>query len=203
MKMTQVPWWEVLSHEFPPSPPVPQCLFRTSPWGRLSGAPPFRTSSCLTARLCPFQCRRPFRHARSLHPSTSSRHTGMNSASALFTTLMLSPDSFFIFQTSHPGTSLLYLIFVYPLSLFFFFFFLTITVSSDPSCCNRFTLGGKDYSSDTNCWVLNWRFILCLHMWCSWERFKFRCGDAFNLLSTPSLNSEVDAIQPLAAFELR
>lgn len=80
---------------------------------------------------------------------------------------------FFIFQTSHPGSSLFYLVFIYPLSLFFlfFFFFFTVTVSSDPHRCNPVTLAGKDYSSDTDCWVSNWCFILCIHMWCSRERF--------------------------------
>lgn len=62
---------------------LPQCLFRTSLWGRLSGAPLFRTSSCLTARHCPSRYRRPSRHASSLHPSTSSHHTGLTPTSQL------------------------------------------------------------------------------------------------------------------------
>lgn len=65
------------------------------------------------------------------------------------------------------------------LTFCFLLFFVTITVSSDPSRCNPVTLPGKDYS----CWVLNWHFSLCIHMWCSWQRFKFRCGGAFNFLS--------------------
>lgn len=57
---------------------LPQCLFKTSPWGRLSGVPLFRTSSFLTASRCPSLCRRPSRHANSRHRSTSSRPTGLN-----------------------------------------------------------------------------------------------------------------------------
>ena len=63
------------------SPSLLQCLFRTSPWGRLSGVPPFRTSSCSTASRCPSLCRRLSTHASSRRLSTSSRPTGLNPAS--------------------------------------------------------------------------------------------------------------------------
>ena len=58
--------------------PHPQCLFRTLPWGRLSGVRLFRTSSCLTASLCPSHFMRPSTLASSRHPSTSSHRTGLN-----------------------------------------------------------------------------------------------------------------------------
>lgn len=62
--------------------------------------------------------------------------------------------SFFICQTSRPGASWPYLVVVHPLPLFLFLFF-TITLSSGPSPCGPVTLARKDFSSDTNCWVLN------------------------------------------------
>lgn len=62
---------------------------------------------------------------------------------------------FFVCQTSRPGASRPYLVVVHPLPLFLFLFFFTITLSSGPSPCGPVTLAGEDFSSDTNCWVLN------------------------------------------------